>query len=91
MIRAYPRFPSVFPGERLVLHVSTSSPRFRVEFFRQGKTLERIASPQTEALEGIELPDGPPDIDWGWPAYEFTIPRDWRTGVRDRSVPCAGT
>ena len=81
MIRAYPRFPTVLPGERLVLHVSTTSRRFRVEFFRQGKTLERVASPQTEALDGMELPDSPPDIDWGWPGYEFTIPRDWRTGV----------
>ena len=81
MIRAYPRFPTIFPGETLVLHVSTTSPRFRVEFFRQGATLERVSGPPADARDGMELPDGPPDIDWGWPGYEFTIPRDWRTGV----------
>ena len=41
MIRGYPRFPSLHPGETLVLHVATDSPRFRVEFFRQGARLER--------------------------------------------------
>ncbi|HEY6434099.1 MAG TPA: N,N-dimethylformamidase beta subunit family domain-containing protein [Acetobacteraceae bacterium] len=81
MIRAYPRFPTLFPGETLVLHVSTTSPRFRVAFFRQGATLERLISPHPRPLQGMDIPDGPPDIDWGWPGYEFAIPRDWRTGV----------
>jgi hypothetical protein len=81
MIRGYPRFPSLFPGETLVLHVSTASPRFRVAFFRQGTRLEPMRSASDATFDGIHLPDGPPDRDWGWPAYEFTIPADWPSGV----------
>ena len=81
MIRGYPRYPSLFPGDALTLHVSTDSPRFRVEFFRQGATLTRMTNVSSEALEGSFLPDGPPDVDWGWTGYEFVIPPDWPTGV----------
>ena len=81
MIRGYPRFPSLFPGETLVLHVSTTSPRFRVAFFRQGTRLEPIRPSGDATFEGVVLPDGPPDRDWGWPAYEFAIPTDWPSGV----------
>ncbi len=80
MIRAYPRYPSLFPGETLVLHVSTASPRFRVEFYRQGAELERMAD-LGGPLDGISVPDGPPDFDWGWPGYAFEIPGDWPGGV----------
>src|SRR5579872_6997340 len=81
MIRGYPRFPSLLPGETLVLHVSTTSPRFRVAFFRQGASLEPMASASNATFEGIHLPDGPPDRDWGWPGYECRLPADWQTGV----------
>jgi hypothetical protein len=81
VIRAYPRFPSLFPGETLILHASTTSPRFRVEFYRQGRALERVTGVDAGVLEGVHCPDGPPDIDWGWPGYEFAIPGDWRTGI----------
>ena len=37
MICGYPRFPSLFPGETLVLHVSTNSPCFRVESTARGQ------------------------------------------------------
>ena len=53
MIRGYPRYPSCYPGETLVLHVSTDSPRFRVAFFRQGAALERMAGGPSEVLAGI--------------------------------------
>ena len=81
MIRGYPRFPSLFPGETLVLHVSTTSPRFRVAFFRQGARLEPMQVASSATLAGVHLPDGPPDRDWGWPAYQFAIPADWPSGV----------
>ena len=42
MIRGYPRYPSLFAGEAITLHVSTTAPRFRVEFYRQGARLERM-------------------------------------------------
>ena len=80
MIRGYPRIPSLLPGEQLVLHVSTDSPRFRVEIYRQGPTLTRMGVLGGIA-EGYAVPDGPPDMDWGWPAYTFDIPQDWPTGA----------
>src|SRR5215217_8217871 len=79
MIRAYPRLPSLFAGETLTLHVSTGSPRFRVEFFRQGVDLERVDG-SDQVFQGVDVPDGPPDLDWGWPAYEFPT-LDWPSGV----------
>lgn len=36
MIRGYPDRASVAPGEKLVLHVSTDAPHFRVSFYRWG-------------------------------------------------------
>jgi hypothetical protein len=81
MISGYPRFPSLFPGETLVLHVSTSSPRFRVDFYRQGATLQRMTGTNPQAKDGLAVPDGPPDVDWGWPGYHFAIPAEWPSGI----------
>lgn len=81
MIRGYPHFPSLNAGETLVLHVATTSPRFRVAFFRQGAHLQEMKPLSGAVLAGVDLPDGPPDRDWGWPAYEFAIPADWPSGV----------
>jgi hypothetical protein len=81
MIRGYPRFPSVFPGETLVLHVATDRPRFRVEFYRQGARLERVDGIASKPFEGHDFPAGPTDQDWGWPGYAFAIPRSWPSGV----------
>jgi hypothetical protein len=81
VIRAYPRWPSVRPGETLTLHVSTDRPRFRVEFYRQGATLERVAGAPAGWLPGHHFPDGPPDRDWGWPGYDFRVPAGWPSGA----------
>jgi hypothetical protein len=81
MIRGYPRQPSVRPGEVLTLHVSTTSPRFRVAFFRQGADLTPMQGASAESRAGAHVPDGPPDLDWGWPAYDFLIPARWPTGI----------
>ncbi len=81
MIRGYPDVPSLRPGETLVLHVSTDAPSFRVEFWRQGATLALRPDGAFPAMPGQHVPDGPPDLDWGWPAYEFAIPSNWPTGV----------
>jgi hypothetical protein len=79
VIRAYPRAPSIRPGETLTLHVSTDSPRFRVEVYRQGPTLERVAD--AGPFDGVDVPNGPPDEDWGWPGYALPVPADWRSGA----------
>src|SRR5207244_1273501 len=78
--------PSLHPGETLVLHVATDSPRFRVEFFRQGARLERRGGLPARTLPGRPLPEGPPDRDWGWPGYRWTIPADWPSGA-PRTAP----
>lgn len=79
MIQAYPARPSVRAGERLRLHVSTTAAAFRVEFYRQGVTLE--AKGGTESRLGRYHPPGRFDRPWGWPAQEFAIPDDWPPGV----------
>ena len=81
MIRGYPRQPSVRPGDTLTLHVSTDQPQFRVEVYRQGARLEHVGRLGPARLPGHLVPAGPPDRDWGWPAYTFPIPSGWSSGV----------
>jgi hypothetical protein len=79
VIRAYPRTASVRPGEAVTLHVSTDRPRFRIELYRQGATLEHVSD--LGPFDGVDVPTGPPDQDWGWPAYTFDAPANWRSGA----------
>lgn len=81
MIQGYPRKPSVVPGGRLTLHVSTSKPHFRVEFYRQGRRLVRMDGIPSGPVRGYNYPPGPTDQDWGWPAYDFEIPANWPSGA----------
>ena len=50
-----------------------------MEFYRQGARLERMGVGGEFA--GVNMPDGPPDLDWGWPGYECAIPASWPSGV----------
>lgn len=79
MIRGYPGRPSVAPGERLTLHVSTDAPHFKVAFHRWGDGFE--AMQVSDWLPGVDAPAGVPETDWQWPPYLFDIPRDWPSGV----------
>src|SRR5690606_22211026 len=79
MIRGYPRDASVAPGRRLVLHVSTDAPRFRVAFHRLVEDLEPMCV--SAWLPGRYAEPRAAADDWSWPAYEFEIPRDWPSGV----------
>ncbi|WP_019140171.1 N,N-dimethylformamidase beta subunit family domain-containing protein [Noviherbaspirillum massiliense] len=79
MIQGYPARASVAPGERLVLHVSTDAPRFRVAFHRWGEGFIRMQ--ESGWLSGkYAAPRGAAE-DWQWPAYAFTIPQDWPSAV----------
>jgi hypothetical protein len=91
-IQGYPAQPGVLPGETLVLHVSTDAPRFRVDFYRQGRALTFLSS--SGWLPGRYCPPHLPFQDWGeddvglngehlpgWPGYRFTLPADWQSGV----------
>ncbi|WP_208649065.1 N,N-dimethylformamidase beta subunit family domain-containing protein [Mycobacterium innocens] len=77
--QAYPRQPSVRAGERLMLHVSTPAPRYRVRFLRIGCELEPVG--ESSWRRGFELPPGLPDRDWGWPGELFDVPKSWRSGA----------
>jgi hypothetical protein len=79
MIQGYPDQPSVLPGGTLTLHISTDSPQFRVDFYRQGQTLDFKQS--SGWLTGKNIPGGQPNQDWGWPGYDFPVPADWTSGV----------
>jgi hypothetical protein len=81
VIRGYPRQPSLRAGETLTLHVSTTAPGFRVAWRRHGAELEPMTAIGPAVLPGSSLPEGPPDRDWGWSAYDFAIPGEWRSGA----------
>ncbi len=72
MIAGYAASASIAPGEKLVLHVSTDAPRFRVAMYQWVGRLEHFHT--TAWLEGRLAPDGVPDADWGWPPYELPVP-----------------
>jgi hypothetical protein len=92
VIRGYPEQPSPRPGEVLTLRVATDAPQFRVEFYRCGAELTRCGD--SGWLDGVDAPPHLPFQDWGrpgtgldgeplepWPAYEFAVPEEWRSGV----------
>jgi hypothetical protein len=82
MIQGYPAQVSILPGETLTLHVSTDQPRFRVEFYRQGQTLEPKAHPASQTWQiGQNVPKRASNDAWNWPGYEYAIPKDWPTGA----------
>ena len=79
MIRAYPKHPSIFQGENLVLHVSSTCPLFKIEIYRQGNTLDLIHS--TSWMTGYNFPEGEADQEWGWLGYNIPTVSTWQTGV----------
>ena len=82
-ISGYADVLSTQPGGTLNLYVSTDAPNFRVEFYRLGATLAGplMGMPVPDIRAGQDLPARGCTDDWGWPAYPFTIPQDWQTGV----------
>jgi hypothetical protein len=79
VINGYPARAGVAPGERLVLHIATNAPRFRVIFYRWGDGLLRVH--ETPWLAGKWAPPQSAAEDWQWPWYEFAIPHDWPSAV----------
>jgi hypothetical protein len=79
MIAGYPGRVSVSAGERLVLHVSTDVPHFRVRFYRWGDGF--IPMGQSRWLAGEYAKAGVAAVDWRWPSYEFVVPRSWPSAV----------
>lgn len=79
MIHAYPRTPSVAPGDALTLHVATDSARFRVAFYRWADGPQLVL--RSGWLPGKHALARGPDEDWDWPSYAFAIPDDWTSNV----------
>lgn len=79
MIAGYPSRASLAPGERLILHVSTDAPCFRVRFYRWGDGFIPVGQSRWLAGEYAE-PRGAA-VDWRWPSYEFLVPRSWPSAV----------
>lgn len=84
MIRGFPAQPSPRAGGTLTLHVSTDTPRFRVELWRWSAQAELLL--ETGWLPGELAPDHLPFQDWTrpnrdldgralapWPAYEVDL------------------
>jgi hypothetical protein len=94
VIFGYPAESSVDPGSTLTLHVSTDAPGFHTAFFRQGAAFDALGDLGLPTNSGVSVPFHPADQDWGldgidaagdqlpaWPAYEFPVPVEWRTGA----------
>ncbi|MEV7750793.1 N,N-dimethylformamidase beta subunit family domain-containing protein [Streptomyces griseofuscus] len=77
-INGYCARPSIRAGEAVQLHIATSASRFRVDFYRCGAALEHAGHAE---WPGRTADPGTFDEDWQWPAYEFLVPPDWRSGV----------
>ena len=88
-IEGYASATSVLPGESIALHVSTSSPAFRVEVFRMGwydgLGARLVASPVTVAggLRAVHSPDLTTGlVSCNWPvSCVLTTNSSWATGV----------
>jgi hypothetical protein len=79
VIQGYPDRASVATGAHLVLHIATDASRFRVVFYRYGDGF--IPMWQSRWLAGAYAEPLGASVDWQWPAYEFTVPRDWPSAV----------
>ena len=79
MIHGYPANASLAPGERLVLHVSTDAPRFRVVVYRWGEALLPVH--RTAWLAGRHAAPRGADDDWDWPPYAIPLPPELPSAV----------
>lgn len=79
MINGYPFNSSLFPGNDLILCVSSDQPKFKVKFSRQGNALVNLSSKTFTG--GQPFAPGADGQDWGWKNFVFTIPGHWRSGV----------
>ncbi|MES2317971.1 MAG: N,N-dimethylformamidase beta subunit family domain-containing protein [Pseudomonadota bacterium] len=79
MIDGYAASASLYPGQRLVLHVAGDGPRFRVSFYHWTGRLVHMLTSGWRSCERV--PERGAGDDWDWPAYQFRIPDGWPAGV----------
>src|SRR5215831_6236704 len=81
MLRAYCGRSSVPAGGLLTLHVADTDRQtdFRAWFFRLGTAWGfRGASPVWQVRV---MAEGCSTAGWGWPAYDFEVPKEWPSGA----------
>lgn len=78
---SFPENASTYPGQTINLYVSTDAPKFRVDFYRQGVTLQFQFS--SESLLGNYVADHSNDEDWtvDWPPYGIQLSEDAAPGA----------
>ncbi|WP_411574220.1 N,N-dimethylformamidase beta subunit family domain-containing protein [Streptomyces fradiae] len=77
-VNGYAARPSVRAGEVVRLHIATAAPRIHVDFYRWGAAPQHAGHVE---WPGRAAATGRFDADWRWPAYEFRVPPQWRSGV----------
>ena len=79
MIAGYAASASIWPGQRLLLHVSTDAARFRVALYRwTGRMMHMLTS---HWMDGERSSERAPDQDWQWPQYSVATGAGWPSGV----------
>ncbi|MGA4844484.1 N,N-dimethylformamidase beta subunit family domain-containing protein [Streptomyces sp. G45] len=89
MIEGYVGCESVTVGGELVVHVSTDSRRFRLRFYRLGRTLAFVGDSGEYAGSLYDVPGHPdglpgvasPAADWDWPSLRVPVPDAWEPGI----------
>ncbi len=81
MINGYAKRLTVAAGERLVLCVATTAPRFSVRVFRQGARFEEMPEGTFGWFDGRPAPPQPAGMPFEWTPYEIAIPRSWPPGA----------
>ncbi len=81
VIDGYAKRMTVSPGERLVLCVATTAPRFLVRMFRQGARFVAMPDGTFGWFEGLAAPPQPAGVPFGWPPCEIMIPNSWPPGA----------
>lgn len=79
MIYGYAGKTSLWPGERLQLHVSCGAGRFRIVLYRWTGRLTHMLS--TPWRVGVRAGVRGADEDWEWPSYGVDVPEGWPSGV----------
>lgn len=80
MIAAYAGRPSVRAGGTLTLHVS-SDRACTLRFVRVGSVPQTMRAHRGTPISRNPVHTGRAGERWEWPAYAFTIPDDWPSGV----------
>jgi hypothetical protein len=80
MIDGYASRMSVYPGEKLVLCVSTTARKFSVRVYRQGERFDAMPHGAFGSFQGVASPPKPAGEAFDWEPYEMRIPRDWPPG-----------